>query len=71
VPQVLREENGGCQPVYPLCETWAASQAICAALRPYRLYCFACGRSSEVAIVPAHPGRCTACGGSMLTEDVL
>jgi hypothetical protein len=42
-----------------------------AALRPYRLYCFACGRSSEVAIVPAHPGRCTACGGSMLTEDVL
>jgi hypothetical protein len=42
-----------------------------AALRPYRLYCFACGRSSEVAGVPAHPGRCTACGGSMLTEDVL
>jgi hypothetical protein len=42
-----------------------------AALRPYRLYCFACGRSSEVATVLARPGRCTTCGGTMLTEDLL
>jgi hypothetical protein len=39
-----------------------------ASRRVFRLYCFACGRSSEVAIAPARPGRCIHCGGTMLVE---
>ena len=38
------------------------------ARRVFRLYCLACGRSSEASTPPARPGRCAACGGSMLTE---
>lgn len=38
------------------------------ARRVFRLYCFACGRSSEVSIVPVRPGRCPHCGGTMLVE---
>ena len=38
--------------------------------RVFRLYCLACGRSSEVLIAPAQPGRCFHCGGTMLTELV-
>jgi hypothetical protein len=38
------------------------------AKRVFRLYCFACGRSSEVSIAPARPGRCLHCGGTMLVE---
>ena len=36
--------------------------------RVFRLYCLACGRSSEVSIAPAQPGRCVHCGGTMLVE---
>jgi hypothetical protein len=39
-----------------------------AARRVFRLYCLACGRSSEVSIAPARPGRCVHCGGTMLVE---
>jgi hypothetical protein len=39
-----------------------------AARRVFRLYCFACGRSSEVLLAPARPGRCLDCGGTMLVE---
>ena len=39
-----------------------------AAANRYRVYCFACGRSTSVAAPPARPGRCPSCGGSMLTE---
>lgn len=39
-----------------------------AARRVFRLYCLACGRSSEVLIAPAQPGRCGRCGGTMLAE---
>ena len=39
-----------------------------AARRVFRLYCFACGRSSEVSVAPAQPGRCVHCGGTMLVE---
>jgi hypothetical protein len=39
-----------------------------AARRVFRLYCFACGRSSEVSIAPVRPGRCLHCGGTMLVE---
>jgi hypothetical protein len=41
-----------------------------AARRMFRLYCFACGRSSETSTAPAHAGRCQECGGSMLVELV-
>ena len=34
----------------------------------YRVYCFSCGRSKEVPVAPRRPGRCDACGGSMLVE---
>jgi ribosomal protein L40E len=36
--------------------------------RVFRLYCLACSRSSEVSTPPARSGRCSACGGTMLTE---
>lgn len=39
-----------------------------AARRVFRLYCLACGRSSEVLIAPAQAGRCEHCGGTMLLE---
>jgi hypothetical protein len=39
-----------------------------AARRVFRLYCFACGRSIEMAMAPARPGRCLHCGGTMLVE---
>jgi hypothetical protein len=39
-----------------------------AARRVFRLYCFACGRSSEVSIPPVRPGRCLHCGGTMMVE---
>jgi hypothetical protein len=39
-----------------------------AARRVFRLYCFACGRSSEVSKAPARPGRCLHCDGTMLVE---
>ena len=34
----------------------------------YRVYCFACGRSSEVETAPRQMSRCDACGGTMLVE---
>jgi hypothetical protein len=36
--------------------------------RVFRLYCVACGRSSDVSIPPVRPGRCVHCGGTMLVE---
>ena len=39
-----------------------------AARRVFRLACLACGRSSEVSVAPARPGRCVHCGGTMLIE---
>ena len=53
-------------PDEPSAEERAAQRR--AARRVFRLYCFACGRSSEVSIVPVRPGRCLHCGGTMLVE---
>src|SRR5450432_2209654 len=39
-----------------------------AARRVFRLYCVACGRSSEGATAPVRTGRCPTCGGTMLLE---
>ena len=39
-----------------------------ASRRVFRLYCFSCGRSTESAAAPLRPGRCPACGGTMLLE---
>jgi hypothetical protein len=39
-----------------------------AARRLFRVYCFACGRSSEVSVAPVRPGRCLQCGGTMLVD---
>jgi len=33
-----------------------------------RLYCVLCGRSEIVQRAPARPGRCSSCGGTLLTE---
>jgi ribosomal protein S27E len=33
-----------------------------------RLYCVMCGRSETVQRAPAQPGRCSSCGGTLLTE---
>ena len=53
-------------PNEPSAEERAAERR--AARRVFRLYCFACGRSSEVSIAPVRPGRCLHCGGTMLVE---
>jgi hypothetical protein len=50
----------------PSAEVRAAQRL--AARHVLRLYCFACGRSSTVAVAPVRPGRCEHCGGSMLVE---
>ena len=34
----------------------------------FRVYCLACGRSSEVAVPPAQAGRCVHCNGTMLVD---
>jgi DNA-directed RNA polymerase subunit RPC12/RpoP len=39
-----------------------------AARRVFRLYCVACGRSTEGPTPPPRVGRCPACGGTMLVE---
>ncbi len=39
-----------------------------AARRIFRLYCFACGRSTESTTTPGRAGRCPVCGGTMLLE---
>ena len=39
-----------------------------AARRVFRLYCFACGRSTEGTTTPERAGRCPVCGGTMLLE---
>jgi hypothetical protein len=41
-----------------------------AARHVFRVYCVACGRSSDVSIASARPGRCLHCGGTMLVEAV-
>jgi hypothetical protein len=50
----------------PSAEVRAAERR--AARRVFRLYCVACGRSSEAATAPARAGRCPTCGGTMLLE---
>jgi rRNA maturation endonuclease Nob1 len=39
-----------------------------ASRRVFRLYCVACGRSTESAAPPPRVGRCPVCGGTMLVE---
>jgi rubrerythrin len=51
----------------PSAEVRAAQRR--AARRIFRLYCLACGRASEGSTPPARPGRCPACGGTLLVEQ--
>ena len=53
-------------PVEPPASARAAERR--PARRVFRTYCVACGRSSEGSSAPARPGRCAACGGTMLVE---
>ena len=41
-----------------------------AARRVFRVYCVACGRSTESSVAPARVGRCSHCSGTMLVEMV-
>ena len=34
----------------------------------FRIYCFACGRATEMDVAPPRIDRCDACGGTMLVE---
>jgi len=34
----------------------------------FRVYCFSCGRSTEVDVAPRRIDRCDVCGGTMLVE---
>jgi hypothetical protein len=49
----------------PAAERRARGRAV---RRVFRVYCFACGRSLDSPTVPARPGRCLHCGGTMLRE---
>jgi ribosomal protein S27E len=42
-----------------------------AAERRCRVYCLACGRATEQASAPLRQGRCTVCGGTLLTEPLF
>ncbi|MCA1648254.1 MAG: hypothetical protein LC797_23285 [Chloroflexi bacterium] len=54
-------------PEEPCAEERAAIRK--AARRVFRLYCFACGRSTEGTSSPTErAGRCPVCGGTMLLE---
>jgi hypothetical protein len=54
-------------PDEPSAEERAAQRK--AARRIFRLYCFACGRSTESTTSPSEKaGRCPVCGGTMLLE---
>ena len=53
-------------PDEPSAEERAAQRK--AARRVFRLYCFACGRSTEGTTTPERAGRCPVCGGTMLLE---
>src|SRR5579859_6183647 len=53
-------------PEEPSAEERAAQRK--AARRVFRLYCFACGRSTEGTTTPERAGRCPVCGGTMLLE---
>jgi hypothetical protein len=53
-------------PIEPTAEEREAS--VRAARPVYRLSCFACGRSTDVATPPPRPGRCPNCGGTLLLE---
>ena len=57
-------------PAQPVVEPPAAERRArgWAVRRVFRLYCFACGRSLDSPTVPARPGRCLHCGGTMLRE---
>lgn len=55
-------------PEVPAAERVAARRA---AERRCRVYCLACGRATEQASAPAHPGRCAVCGGTLLTEPLF
>jgi rRNA maturation protein Nop10 len=53
----------------PIESTPEEREAQIRAARPvYRLSCFACGRSTDVATPPNRPGRCPNCGGTLLLE---
>jgi hypothetical protein len=34
----------------------------------FRVYCFSCGRATEVDVAPRRMDRCDVCGGTMLVE---
>ena len=53
----------------PSAEARAAQRR--AARRLFRLYCIACGRSTESSVAPLRVGRCPHCGGTMLVEMVV
>ncbi len=52
----------------PAAERVAARRA---AERRCRVYCLSCGRATEQASAPLHQGRCTVCGGTLLTEPLF
>jgi DNA-directed RNA polymerase subunit RPC12/RpoP len=55
-------------PVEPEAAIEARAAERRAARRMFRLYCVACGRSTEGPTPPTQVGRCPACGGTMLVE---
>jgi hypothetical protein len=67
LPRAVRTTRPLQLPAEPSAEKRASERR--AVRRVFRLYCFACGRSTESATVPtARVGRCQDCGGTMLVE---
>ena len=66
----VRRRNSRWTP-FPLVDESLAAQRAAqrrAARRVFRVYCVACGRSTESPIAPTRAGRCKHCGGTMLVE---
>jgi DNA-directed RNA polymerase subunit RPC12/RpoP len=66
-PQMPRRRSSPLQvPDEPPAEERAAARK--AARRIFRLYCVACGRSTESTVAERPSLRCSHCGGTMLLE---
>jgi DNA-directed RNA polymerase subunit RPC12/RpoP len=68
--QPRRSRRAPLEPIdEPLAEARAAERK--AARIRFRVYCMACGRSTETAAPPpGRPSRCEHCSGTMLVEQV-
>ena len=67
-PRVGRRSRWTPSPMPPEPSTEERAVQRRATRRVFRVYCVACGRSTDVLVAPARPGRCQHCDGTLLVE---